>query len=115
MRRSRRRIFENLLFTSAYRCDACRLRVRISRLAVLKKLRYAACPRCGGYSLSVLARRDHIDAMWNTPVRIIVSKMHARLYHCRGCRLQFYDLRRRVPASERKLFPESVTRHAPAR
>ena len=115
MRRSRRRMFESLFFTAAYRCDECRLRVRISRLTMLRKMRYAACPRCGGFGLSVLSRRDHIDAMCNNPLRLMIGKLHARLYHCRGCRLQFYDLRHRAPLSERKPEAEAAKRVMAAR
>lgn len=115
MRRSRRRMFENLFFAAAYRCDECRVRVRISRMTVFRKLRYAACPRCGGFALTVLARRDHIDAMLNNPLRLLMGKLRARLYHCRACRLQFHDLRHRAPLSERKPQAELAKSAALAR
>jgi hypothetical protein len=65
-------------------------------------MRYAACPRCGGFALTVLSRRDHIDPISQNPVRLLMGKLHARLYHCRACRLQFYDFRHRAPLAERK-------------
>jgi DNA-directed RNA polymerase subunit RPC12/RpoP len=115
MRRSRRRFFESLFYAAAYRCDDCRLRTRVSRLTTFKKLRYAACPRCGRFGLSVLSRQDHIDAISKNPLRLLFGKFHARLYHCRACRLQFHDIRRRMPLSERKQQRDSVKPEAAAR
>jgi DNA-directed RNA polymerase subunit RPC12/RpoP len=103
MRRSRRRFFESILFAAAYRCDECRSRIRLSRLKLLKRKRYVACPRCGSFGLTVLARRDRIDEITKNPFRRLLGLLNARLYHCRGCRFQFHDLRRRAPISERKL------------
>jgi hypothetical protein len=40
-------------------------------------------------------RRDHIDDMSYRPSSIIQRLLGGQLYHCIGCRLQFYDLRPR--------------------
>lgn len=101
MRRSRRSFFESLFFAAAYRCDECRLRIRFSRLKTLKTKRYVSCPRCGNFSLNILSRRDHIDSMSKNPLRRMLGMLHARLYHCRGCRYQFHDLRRRAPTQKK--------------
>ena len=103
MRRSRRGFFESMFFAAAYRCDECRHRLRFSRVKEIVGKRYVSCPRCGGYGLSVLVKRDYIDSISKNPFRRLLGFLNARLYHCRGCRFQFHDLRRRAPLSERKL------------
>jgi DNA-directed RNA polymerase subunit RPC12/RpoP len=72
-------------------------------MRVMKGKRYVSCPRCGTFGLSVLSRRDHIDTISRNPLRRLLGMLNARLYHCRGCRFQFHDLRRRAPLAERKL------------
>ena len=93
MRRSRRTLQERLFCAAAYRCERCQQRVRASYLDVLKEAKYAACPKCGWYDLTVLTRRDRIDKMNRNPLRLLQRVFGARLYHCAHCRVQFYDLR----------------------
>lgn len=112
MHRSRRRFFESIFFSAAYRCEECRFRVRVPRLTGWKNKRYVSCPRCGGFTLSVLSRRDYVDAISKNPLRFILGKLKARLYHCRACRLQFHDVRRRAPSSDRKRKADFTNRNA---
>lgn len=52
------------------------------------------CPICGTERLQLRSERDHIDRLYQTPSdrlrRLFVADM--QLYHCRVCRLQFYDI-----------------------
>ncbi len=93
MRRSRRSFSERLLYVAAYRCERCRQRVRVSYLDAIREAKYAACPKCGWYDLVIRSKRDQIDKMKQNPLRLLQRLFGGRLYHCRHCRLQFYDLR----------------------
>jgi len=55
---------------------------------------YPRCPRCGTYRLTRLATRDKIDQMYNSPASFVQRMCGADLYHCRYCRVQFYDMRK---------------------
>ncbi len=54
----------------------------------------ARCPLCGTYRLRALAERDRIDKMHRNPLNVVQGMLGAKLYHCRYCRIQFYDRRR---------------------
>jgi cytoskeletal protein CcmA (bactofilin family) len=61
---------------------------------VLSPTRLVRCPSCGSERLQLRSERDHIDRLYQTPSdmvrRLFVADM--QLYHCRVCRLQFYDI-----------------------
>lgn len=108
MRRSRRAWPERLWFTAAYRCENCKLRFRISFLAKWRERRFASCPKCGGFELTILSKRDRVDAFDRNPLRLAQGMLGATLYYCWLCRFQFYDIRSRKPTG-----PEIVRRAAP--
>jgi cytoskeletal protein CcmA (bactofilin family) len=61
---------------------------------ILNPTRRTRCPSCGSERLQQRTERDHIDRLYQTPSdmvrRLFVADM--QLYHCRVCRLQFYDV-----------------------
>jgi hypothetical protein len=54
--------------------------------------------------LTILAKRDRVDAMNHNIFRHFQRFLGASLYHCWRCRVQFYDLRSRMiqPKTEAK-------------
>jgi hypothetical protein len=46
--------------------------------------------------LTRLITRDKIDSMLKGPINFIQFLWGADLYHCRYCRVQFYDIRKPV-------------------
>ena len=48
---------------------------------------------CGTYRLTRLATRDRIDPMYKGAMNLAQRIFGADLYHCRYCRIQFYDMR----------------------
>ena len=40
-------------------------------------------------------KRDKIDKMARSPIRLVHRLLGGSLYHCTFCRLQFYDVRKR--------------------
>lgn len=61
--------------------------------ALFNPRRRVRCPTCGSEKLQLRSEPDRIDRLVQTPSdrmrRLFVADM--QLYHCRVCRLQFYD------------------------
>jgi hypothetical protein len=51
------------------------------------------CPNCRTQQLARRWKRDHIDRLSHSPWSMLQRVLGAQLYHCRSCRLQFYDWR----------------------
>jgi hypothetical protein len=83
---------QKLVYMAIYRCRDCgRLKARQRRF-MFYFAKENTCPLCGTRRLRRLNEPDHIDRMhWNLfkPFR---RWMDVRIYHCRYCRIQFYDL-----------------------
>lgn len=101
LRRSRRSGLERLLYSAAYRCEKCKLRVRVSHVEHISDARFVSCPKCNRTDLKILTRRDRVDRFSRNPLRLIQGFLGAKLYHCWSCRLQFYDFRKRRPPEEK--------------
>jgi hypothetical protein len=57
------------------------------------------CPRCGTYRISKLKERDKIDKMETGFLNLFERWRGGKLYHCRYCRIQFFDRRKYVPVT----------------
>jgi hypothetical protein len=55
------------------------------------------CPRCGTHRLTKLKERDRIDKMETGFLNLLERLMNGQLYHCRFCRIQFFDRRKYSP------------------
>lgn len=88
-----------------FECPQCKEVRKIARRYTYYLSDEARCPLCGTYRLRLLAERDHIDRMSHNPLSLLQRMMGGHLYHCRYCRLQFYDRRPQVeqPAAKSKL------------
>ena len=62
---------------------------------------FPRCPHCGTYRVTRLAARDKIDPMEKGPINFLQFVCGADLYHCRYCRVQFYDVRKPVTPETR--------------
>lgn len=102
--RVHRSLRERFLYIAVYRCDSCGERVTHPRGYLWYLAEETRCPRCATSKLKRLAERDGIDRMtWNL-VRALRFLIPTRLYHCRYCRIQFYDFDRgpsRSPVAHR--------------
>ena len=111
MRRIHRTFWERFLYLAIYRCSLCQRIQQVPRPWRLHFGPNARCPHCGTYRLSRLAEPDGIDRMqtglWNVYARFL----HGSLYHCRFCRLQFYDRR---PTVSQTAEQEPVARNTPS-
>jgi DNA-directed RNA polymerase subunit RPC12/RpoP len=85
-----------MLYVAMYECGTCHTRKPDPRWYALYLGDYPRCPRCGTYRLTRLATRDKIDQMQKGLVNWAQFLWGADLYHCRYCRVQFYDVRKPV-------------------
>jgi hypothetical protein len=91
-----------------YECRQCHTRKPEPRWYALYLGDYPRCPRCGTYRLTRLSSRDKIDKMQSGLLNYLQLWWGADLYHCRYCRVQFYDVRKPV-APEKAATPEART------
>ena len=92
-RRVHRTFAERLLYAAVYECRQCKTRRPEPRWYALYLGDFPRCPRCGTYRLSRLVTRDRIDPMYKSFFSFAQGVFGATLFHCRYCRLQFYDMR----------------------
>jgi len=94
MRRVHRTLVERLHYLAIYACKDCDTEDNLPRAHRLHFGKAARCPRCGTYRISRLKEPDRIDPM-NTSVLNFLEKLFGgKLFHCRYCRIQFFDRRR---------------------
>ena len=94
LRRVHRTFAERFSYMAIYECRKCEREEFVPR-----RFRYhfgasCRCPVCGTYRVSRLKQPDKIDRMHGgflNFVERLVSR--GRLFHCRWCRLQFFDRR----------------------
>jgi DNA-directed RNA polymerase subunit RPC12/RpoP len=96
LRRVHRTFVEKLLYAGMYECLQCHTRKPEPRWYALYLGDYPRCPRCGTYRLTRLATPDKIDSMLKGLINFVQYAWGADLYHCRYCRVQFYDVRKPV-------------------
>jgi hypothetical protein len=108
VRRIHRTFWERFVYLAIYQCSLCERVQHVPRPFRLHFGPHARCPHCGTFRLARLAEPDAVDPMqdglWNLYARL----SHGNLYHCRFCRLQFYDRR---PAASQTSAREAVARN----
>jgi hypothetical protein len=80
-----------------YECRNCQ-----QERVMLRPYRYhfgphCRCPHCGTYKLSRLKGADPIDPMVRGFLNFLERLAGGKLFHCRFCRVQFYDRRELAP------------------
>ena len=68
------------------------------------------CPQCGTHRVVRLTERDHIDKMRSGLFNLLERLLGGDIYHCRYCRLQFYDSR---PLSKRPMRQRATDAEQP--
>ena len=77
-----------------FECRQCKESRKIPRRYTYYLSKAVRCPLCGTYRLRALLEPDRIDRMHNNPMTVLHRIIgDCRLYHCRYCRIQFYDRR----------------------
>ena len=104
MKRVHRTFLERFRYAAVYECARCDEEEYVPRHFMYHLGQYARCPRCGTYRLSKLKSLDKIDPMLNGILNLLEKYNGGRLYHCRFCRIQFYD-RREIAETDRRTVP----------
>ena len=99
MRRVHRSFLERFRYAAIYYCKSCDTEEYAPRIFQYRFGPYARCPRCGTYRLSRLKERDRIDPMNSGLLNLLERMTGGKLFHCRFCRVQFYDRRSRASDS----------------
>jgi hypothetical protein len=94
LRRVHRTVVERIGYMAVYECRTCKREEFAPR-----RFRYhfgpsCRCPLCGTYRVVRLKQPDKIDRMHGGFLNFLEHLAgRGRLFHCRWCRLQFYDRR----------------------
>ena len=94
LRRVHRTFLERFSYMAIYKCHKCHREEFAPR-----RYRYhfglsCRCPECGTFRVVRLKEPDHIDRMHHGFLNFLERLSgRGRLFHCRWCRLQFYDRR----------------------
>jgi hypothetical protein len=89
-----------------YECADCKAHHPAPRLYWNHFGQFCRCPMCGSFKAVRLKRRDRVDAMNTGFLHLLERLFGGKLYHCRFCRVQFYDRREPAPPRENSLVAE---------
>jgi len=94
LRRIHRTLLDRFNYMAIYECRQCQ-----SEEFVPRRFRYhlgpvCRCPVCGTYRVVRLKERDRVDPVHGGFLNLLERLAGGgRFFHCRWCRLQFYDRR----------------------
>ena len=109
MRRVHRTLMERFAYLAIYQCRSCAREHRVPRPYRLHFGPYALCPHCGTFRVTRLGEPDSVDRMQGGLWNLVERLLSGNLYHCRFCRVQFFDRRPLVPqTAEPPSQPEAV-------
>jgi hypothetical protein len=94
MRRVHRTLMERIGYLAIYECKECHAEDSLPRSYQLHLGKLARCPKCTTYRIVRLKEPDHIDKMHTGLLNLLERMVGGKLYHCRYCRIQFFDRRR---------------------
>ncbi len=94
MRRVHRTFWERFSYMAIYECRTCEREEFAPRRYRYHLSDHTRCPVCGSYRVVRLKHPDRIDRM-HTGFLNFLERIAGKgqLFHCRWCRLQFYDRR----------------------
>jgi DNA-directed RNA polymerase subunit RPC12/RpoP len=100
LKRIHRTFAERLAYLAIYECRDCQEINTVPRRFRLHFGAYCRCPQCGTFRVVRLKKRDKIDPMDGGFLHLLERMAGGHIYHCRYCRLQFYDRRGLAPESD---------------
>jgi DNA-directed RNA polymerase subunit RPC12/RpoP len=108
LRRIHRSLAEHFGYMAIYRCSHCKEKQVVPRPWMYHLGPAARCPICGTQRITKLKTRDRIDPMYRGFLNLVERLTNGQLYHCRFCRVQFYDRRHVVLAQEARTARETA-------
>jgi hypothetical protein len=94
MRRVHRTLMERFSYLAIYSCKECNAEDNLPRAHQMHRGKSARCPKCGTFRIKQLKEPDQIDPMHTGVLNILEKMVGGKLFHCRFCRIQFWDRRR---------------------
>ena len=95
VRRIHRTFPDRFRYMALFECKSCGAHEPSPRRFMYNFGEHVRCPLCGTYRLSRLSSPDRIDRFYHSPMNFLKRLLGGSLYHCRCCRVQFYDRRAR--------------------
>jgi hypothetical protein len=108
LRRIHRTFWERFAYLAIYECQDCKGVNCVQRPYRNHFGEWCRCPHCGTLRLSKLRTRDKIDPMYSGLINLAKKLSGGGLYHCKFCRVQFYDRRKLATASQSAPTPAAV-------
>ena len=116
MRRVHRTFLERFSYMAIYECHKCERQEFAPRRYRYHLGHTSRCPVCGTYRVVKLKQPDKIDRRHGGFLNLLERVAGGgRLFHCRWCRLQYYDRRPLAPASLGKSAGAGVAPEVEAR
>ena len=100
-----RKFHQKFVYHAVLTCKDCGGREERDQWFLFLFGKTSRCPRCGSFRVEKLRGVDHIDPMYKNPLSYLQKYFGGNLHWCPFCRLQFYDIRQRVPAPKRPPAP----------
>jgi hypothetical protein len=101
LKRVHRTFFERFGYMAVYECQKCEIEEFVPRRFRYHFDSFCRCPLCGSYRVVRLKRPDKIDRRHGGFLNLLERLIsRGRMFHCRWCRLQFYDRRRVATQAE---------------
>jgi hypothetical protein len=91
--RIHRTFLEHLRFLALHECRDCKAVIESPRHWALHTGPACRCPVCGTYRVARLKTPDRIDRFQRGFLNYLERLAGGKLYHCRFCRIQFFDRR----------------------
>jgi hypothetical protein len=101
MVRVRRTFLQKWAYHAILKCSKCGQRETRDQWFLFLFGRKSRCPRCGSFRVEKLRGVDHIDPMYKNPFSYLQKWFGGNLHWCPYCRLQFYDVRKKLPTPKR--------------
>jgi hypothetical protein len=94
LRRVHRTLGERFSYMAIYACKECDSEEYVPRRYRYHFGPHTRCPQCGTYRVVKLKEPDRIDPPYGGFLNLLERLASgAKLFHCRYCRVQFYDRR----------------------
>jgi len=93
LRRIHRTFLQRFRYLALFECRDCNRSLDTPRGWALHLGPICRCPICGTHRLNRLKEPDRIDRVHSDLTNLIERLMGGKLFHCRFCRIQFYDRR----------------------
>jgi DNA-directed RNA polymerase subunit RPC12/RpoP len=107
-------LLERFSYMAIYQCRSCEREQHVPRPYRLHFGPHVRCPKCGTFRVTRLGEPDMVDRMQRGFLNLLERLFHGNLYHCRFCRVQFYDRRQLVSQTSTPTRPEAVAGNTPA-